>query len=253
MDSTTLTAATFTLAAPGPVAVTGTVTYSTIGTTATFTPSSVLAANTVYIATVTTGAKDLSGNALANDFTWSFTTGATTDSTAPTVTSTNPANSASGVGLDAAVNATFDKAMDSSTLNPATFTVTGPGATVVVGKVSYDVPDQHSDVHSDQSLWRPARTFTATITDGALDLAGNALPALVWTFNTGSTTTGLSPIDLGAATNFAVLAQASVTNSNATVVNGDLGVTPAGTVTGFGPGVMNGTNRLTMLPPRPLR
>ena len=68
--------------------------------------------------------------------------------------------------------------------------------------------------------------------------------SLVWTFNTGSTTTGLSPIDLGAATNFAVLAQASVTNSSATVVNGDLGVTPAGSVTGFPPGVVNGTQQI---------
>ncbi len=247
MDSTTLTAISFTLAAPGPVAVPGTVTYSTIGATATFTPSSVLTANTIYTATITSGAKDLSGNALASSFTWSFTTGPTTDSIAPTVASTNPANSAIGVGIDAAVNATFDKAMDCSTLNPATFTVTGPGATVVVGKVSYDVPDQIVTFTPTSAL-AASTTFTATISDGALDLAGNALPAFVWTFTTGSTTTGLSSIDLGAATNFAVLAQASVTNLNATVVNGDLGVTPAGLVTGFPPGVVNGAQQINNAP-----
>jgi hypothetical protein len=243
MASTTLTAATFTLTAPGPVAVPGTVTYSTIGTTATFTPSSVLAANTTYTATITTGAKDLSGNALASNFTWSFTTGPTTDTTAPAVTSTNPADLAVGVGTDAAVSATFDEAMDTSTLNPATFTVTGPGATVVVGKVSYDVADQIVTFTPTSAL-AASTTFTATISNGALDLSGNALPTFVWTFNTGSTTTGLSPMDLGAATNFAVLAQASVTNSNATVVNGDLGVTPAGSESGFLPGVVHGTQQI---------
>jgi len=45
--------------------------------TATFAPTSNLAASTVYTATITTGAKDLAGNALAANFVWSFTTGAT--------------------------------------------------------------------------------------------------------------------------------------------------------------------------------
>ena len=40
------------------------------------TPSALLAANTTYRATIRTGAQDLAGNALAQDFTWSFTTGA---------------------------------------------------------------------------------------------------------------------------------------------------------------------------------
>ena len=45
MDSSTLTAATFTLMGPGVTPVLGTVTYSTIGDTATFTPSVPLTAS----------------------------------------------------------------------------------------------------------------------------------------------------------------------------------------------------------------
>ena len=52
----------------------GTVTYA--GTGAIFAPASDLTASTVYTATITTGAKDLAGNALASDYVWSFTTGA---------------------------------------------------------------------------------------------------------------------------------------------------------------------------------
>jgi hypothetical protein len=59
----------------GTTAVSGTVTY--YGTTATFTPTNILTAGTVYTATITNGAKDLSGNALAANTTWSFTTGST--------------------------------------------------------------------------------------------------------------------------------------------------------------------------------
>jgi hypothetical protein len=52
--------------------VSGAVSYA--GLTATFDPASNLASNTVYTATITTGAKDLAGNALASNFVWSFTT-----------------------------------------------------------------------------------------------------------------------------------------------------------------------------------
>jgi hypothetical protein len=53
------------------------------GLTATFTPTAIFAASTVYNATITTGAKDLAGNALASNSTFSFTTGSTLATLAP--------------------------------------------------------------------------------------------------------------------------------------------------------------------------
>src|SRR6185436_19975547 len=76
MDPLTISTVSFTLK-QGTTAVTGTVGYA--GVTATFTPAGNLAPLTEYTATVTTGARNLAGNALATDFSWSFTTGATTD------------------------------------------------------------------------------------------------------------------------------------------------------------------------------
>jgi len=73
MDASTITASTFTLKY-GTTSVSGVVSYS--GTTATFTPTNNLLPNTVYTATITTGAKDEAGNALATNVVWSFTTSA---------------------------------------------------------------------------------------------------------------------------------------------------------------------------------
>ena len=128
--------------------------------------------------------------------------------------------------------------MDSSTLNPVTFTVTGPGATVVVGKVSYDVSDKIATFTPTSPL-ATSTTFTATIT-GALDLAGNALATTTWTFTTGLTTTGQSPVNLGSASTYAILAATTVTAPGPIVVNGDLGLFPGTSVTGFPPATVNG-------------
>jgi len=74
MDLSTINTSTFTLK-QGTTLIPGTVAYS--GTTATFTPASILTAGTVYSATITNGAKDLAGNALATNTVWSFTIGST--------------------------------------------------------------------------------------------------------------------------------------------------------------------------------
>jgi YVTN family beta-propeller protein len=71
MDPSTINTTTFTLANGGsPVG--GTVSY--IGMTATFTPSANLAYNTIYTATITTGARDIVGNALTANYSWTFRT-----------------------------------------------------------------------------------------------------------------------------------------------------------------------------------
>ena len=71
MDPSTLNTSTF-IVMQGTTPVAGTVTYA--NGTATFTPADNLAPLTTYTVTISTGAKDLAGNALASDISWSFTT-----------------------------------------------------------------------------------------------------------------------------------------------------------------------------------
>ena len=74
MNAATITSSTFTLTGPGGAAVTGTVTYSSSSSMATFTPASALSYGTAYTATITTGAMDTAGAALAVNYVWTFST-----------------------------------------------------------------------------------------------------------------------------------------------------------------------------------
>ena len=71
MDPLTLSATTFTVK-QGATTILGVISYS--GSTASFNPTSSLTGNKVYTCTITTGAKNVAGTALASDYVWSFTT-----------------------------------------------------------------------------------------------------------------------------------------------------------------------------------
>ena len=82
----------------------------------------------------------------------------------------------------AVLNATFNEQMNPLSINGGTFEVTGPGATVVSGTVTYDVPAQTGIFTPDDELAEDT-TYTATVTTGVWDLAGNTMEAdYVWTF-----------------------------------------------------------------------
>jgi len=228
MDPLTITTSTFTLQ-QGATNVSGTVAY--VGATATFSPVSDLAYLTTYTATITTGARDLAGNALVSNYVWSFTTGAAPDTTPPTVVSVDPLNGATGVAINKKPSATFSEAMDPLTMTTANFTATGPGVTPVPGTVAYDAVN-HIATFTPASNLASGTTFTATITTGAKDLAGNALASnFVWTFSTAAPL-GPATVPLGAAAPYGILAGAGVTNSGGTTINGSLGTSPTGTLTG---------------------
>lgn len=236
MAPATANASTFTLT-DGTVSIPGAVTYS--GLTATFTPTGALTANSTFTAAITTGATDLAGNALAKSYVWGFTTSVPPDLTAPTVTFTDPAASATSVDTLATVQVAFDETMDCATLNTVTFTVT-QGAVPVLGTVTCTGPTATFTPTGALAL---NTAFTATITAEAKDLAGNALAtAYVWNFET-SRLAGEARIALGAASSYAILAFNTVTNVNnvGTVVTGNLGISPGAAVVGFPPGEVIGT------------
>ncbi len=102
MNASTITATTFTLSSGG-TSVGATVTYNSTTLTATLVPTAALAYSTTYTATVvggSNGVKDPSGNLMAANYTWTFTT-APPPGTCPCSiwsSSTTPGNVDSGDG-----------------------------------------------------------------------------------------------------------------------------------------------------------
>jgi Ice-binding-like/Bacterial Ig-like domain len=239
MNPATINGTTFTLAGPGATPVAGLLAYAAVGDTLTFTPTANLSANTLFTATITTGAQDLAGDALASNYVWTFTTGAAAAAIPPEIVSTIPANAAANVALNQAVSATFTDAMNPLTISTATFQLTGPGGTAVAGTVSYDAINFIATFTPTLPLVA-ATTYTATVTNGATDLAGNPLGTTgapnPWTFTTGAAIVP-PPVVLGPT----ILlfggfgGNAGMTNQGIhTVVNGDIGTTGASTLmTGF--------------------
>lgn len=232
MNPTTINGTTFTLK-QGSTLIAGVVTYS--GNMASFTPTLPLTANTIYTATVTTGAKNLAAVALTSDYVWNFTTGTIV---APIVIATDPLNNETGVALNKIITATFSMAMDPTTINGSTFTVK-IGTTPVVGNVTYigTTATFTPSVNLSNNT-----TYTATITSSAKNLAGVALANnYVWIFNT-NTTSSPPFVDLLTADRFGILAGVGISNNAgfSEIHNMDVGISPGvrSSVTGFPPAII---------------
>lgn len=220
----------------GAQSIEGAVTYS--GLTARFTPTVALLENKVYTVTITTGVKDLAGNAIVNNNTWSFTTGIeSNDIIPPVVVLTDPLDLATNVSLNKTITADFSEILDNQTMNESSFTLM-QGTVNIEGFVSYSGVTASFNPNVDLI---EGTEYTATLSTDVQDLAGNAMEnEYSWTFTTGSTIVGQPTVVLGSAAAFAILAGAGVTNTGGTIVTGDLGTDPTGTVDGFPPGIVIG-------------
>jgi Bacterial Ig-like domain/FG-GAP-like repeat len=188
MSPVTLNTMTFTLIDSANQPVGGQVAYS--GATATFTPVASLEFSMLYTATIKTGARDVAGNALSSDFSWTFTTGLET--TPPTVTSTTPADGDTGVSLTSAITAIFSEPMASNSVNTATFTLKDGSNNPISGTVTYA---GQTATFTPSAALSYSRTYMATLSTGLRDLAGNALQNnKVWSFATGGPALAFSAV-----------------------------------------------------------
>lgn len=150
-------------------------------------PSDPLAEGATYTATLTSGITDSGGNPFAGA-SWTFTTAAPPgDTTPPTVATTSPANTATGVAVDSNVTATFSESVQGVGGTTFKLKVTATGAAVPAG-VAYDDLSHTATLDPVDPL-APNTKYTARLIGGASairDAAGNPLTTTPWTFTTGA-------------------------------------------------------------------
>lgn len=166
--------------AKGVQDLSGSLTYDGKNEILSFKPNAKLLAGTTYTATILLTVKDITGNALKENYVWTFSTGATIS---PLVTSTDPSNNATGVVLNKTITASFNQEMDPLSLTASTFTVK-QGTTSVAGTVTYSGTTVS---FKPTSALTSSSVYTATINTGAKNEAGTALANdYVWNFTTGT-------------------------------------------------------------------
>jgi uncharacterized protein (TIGR03437 family) len=137
---------------------------STATATLTIDPAAATGARTV---TVVTGAQTATLNS-------AFTVLAAPGSMVPLlVTSTSPANNATGVSLTPTIQINFNEALDASTVSPSTFALAN-GSTLLPMSVSYDSTANQVAL-AFQGALRPQTTYTVTVAAALRNRAENQL------------------------------------------------------------------------------
>jgi myo-inositol-hexaphosphate 3-phosphohydrolase len=142
------------------------------------------------------------------------------DTTPPTVSAVNPAAGATGVPVGSSAQASFSEAMDPATITTATFTLAPTaGGAPVAAAVSYDGASRTATLKPNAAL-TAGTSYTATVTTGVKDLAGNAMAAArTWAFTTatGAVTAGIRRESTSTAVNTTALGAVTVTAPVGTV------------------------------------
>jgi hypothetical protein len=151
--------------------------------TLTLTPTILLSPSTLYTISVT-GVTDLSGVQMINPpFTSTFTTGSTTDFVTPQVTAVLPANGATGVPANTAVQIQFNKVINPLSVTSSSFTVSSASGMAIAGTLLVS-PQGTSATFMPNSVLLPGTTYTVRANNGIVDLTGQGLASFQSTFTT---------------------------------------------------------------------
>jgi YD repeat-containing protein len=236
IDPTTVTNSSITVTPSGGSAIAGTVTLAADGVTLTFVPTSALTASKLYNVSVG-GFKDTEGNTVTS-FTSSFTTGTTTYASFSLV-STSPTNGATGVSVASPVVFTMNNLINAASVNPNTVYVYVSATSQVVAG-SYSVSG--ASVTFTPLTQYPANTLMHMYIYGLADEAGNLAYVDCGTFTTVNTVDNTPPTvtitPANGTTNAGLNTQvvltfsksvnpATITSSSVNLLNGDVTINPA--------------------------
>lgn len=151
-----------------------------------------------YNVSIKAGVTDANGNALANDYNWSFSTAETSifDTTSPEVNTSAiyPSIGGTNVPINSIVNIVFDEDMACSTVTSSTIYLEANGAEENSSVTCYGrTAIVQRNVEGDTNLTENTVYtvfFDTNASNTPTDVSGNAIIAPTWTFTTGTNFVG---------------------------------------------------------------
>ncbi len=196
VDTATLTNTSISLEDDQATSITGVISYDSTGNIAVFTPDSSLTANTTYTVTVSKSITDANGTSMAKDVQFDFTTGNTTDTTAPSVENTYPLQNAVTTPCNTSIMILFYEEIDPTTLTSTSFQVIDTSTRAVVqvtGTIVYDAGNRIA-VFTPDADFAESHTYQGTLSTDIRDLAGNYMTSdFVLEFTTTNSTDTTAP------------------------------------------------------------
>jgi methionine-rich copper-binding protein CopC len=191
IDSSTINTSNITVQDSNGNVVKGVVSYS--NRVATFNPISDLSYFTTYTVLVGIGVRDTSGNYIASlpNTSWSFTTEANNDTSAPTISYSSPSSGATNISATTDITITFSEDMDPSTINTTNISMFDNASNSVSGTVTYSSKVATFSPSSDLN-W--STTYTVMVGVGVKDSSGNPMAGGGgWHFTTATSMSAVRP------------------------------------------------------------
>ncbi len=187
LNAATLTSGTMQVTDKTGALVSGTIAYDSTNTSVLFIPTTALAYDDVYTVTLKADIQDTSSNALASAYTWHFTAVSApppppTDTTPPTVVSVSPADASTTATRTTFITAKFSEALDPSTIDSNSVSVTDSSGNNVSGTIVFDAVTL-SILFIPANQLQYSGSYTVSLHTTIIDLAKNPMASTYsWNF-----------------------------------------------------------------------
>ncbi|MEW6995945.1 Ig-like domain-containing protein, partial [Colwelliaceae bacterium MEBiC 14330] len=188
-----ISATSITVLESGLVEVAGTIRLIGGGQQLLFTPTALMKDYTAH-SVIVNGIKDLAGNPIAEDYTFSFETGNTVDTVRPTISSVNPSAHSTNVPVNAALTVVMSERINPETFTPESFYVRDNSTGAIIDGIIDVKDDSQTITFTPNAAFLVGRQHRIYLTSAIKDLFGNSLYNTNYYFTTAFEADGIAPL-----------------------------------------------------------